>query len=797
MPNSITQKKNLRLTLLVIAALSATLAATAYVFAVGEVFVPTTLTFTASSGAVEFSKFVDVDKDGDDDLFLGNSGKNRIFINDGNGTFNESQNAGIADNGLSKMATFGDYDNDGNLDFFVPNVGGKNYLYRGNGDGTFVKTAISLGDNGFSSYASWLNLNDDNLLDLFLVDIYGANSLYKNNGNGTFTKLLQGDAVNDIGKSYSLVTADINNDNKLDSLVLNSGVNFLYLNDGYGTSTKVINDPVLVDTAASMGGDFGDFDNDGDMDLFVANYKQPSTLYSNNGNGTFVKLLNWPGANLTKSSRSGKFADIDNDGDLDLLVINADGEKNSLYINNGNGTFVGEESASFDPILSFGKDNSGHPTIASFSDIENDGDLDLFMSDSFGTNLLFKNAGNQNKWLTLKLHGTTSNSSAIGAKVKVKATIGGNVVTQTREITADDGDSAALHFGLGDAQSISLITVQWPSGITQTLKNVNTNQSLSIEERDELAIGNNLVADGNMEAVLAWLPWGIPTINEKLTYPEGNTRVTHILSGGGGISQDNLAVVKGHTYRLSFDTKISTGLLLPKLSILKNANYSKQADFYDTALSLSWRNYGQWKHYSRVVTIPPDYDAAVNILRLSMIASNSIGPAEAWIDNIELVEIANSNLVSDGDMQFKQLWAPWGTPEINEKIFNGTVVSQVAHIRTNNLGAAGGISQDNLKVLPGHTYELSFDTKISSGYLMPYLNILRNVNYNKQSDISKTTITLLARDFGQWTHYSRTVTIPLDYDPVANILRLSLVARNKNALAEAWIDNVKLIEVSP
>lgn len=778
--------KALKPALLTIGTLSAVLATGFYVFAVGEVFVASPLPFDASSGAVEFSKFVDVDKDGDDDLFLANSGKNRLFLNDGRGNFNESQNAGIADNGLSKMATFGDYDNDGNIDFFTPNIGGKNYLYHGNGDATFVKTALNLGDNGFSSYASWINLNDDNFLDLFLVDIYGANSIYKNNGNGTFTKLLQGEAVTELGKSYGIVTADINNDNKPDSLVLNNGANFLYLNDGFGTSTKVLNDPILVDTSISMGGDFGDMDNDGDMDLFVANYDQPSSLYSNDGNGTFVKIINWPGANLTKSSRSGKFADIDNDGDLDLFVINSDGESNTLYVNNGDGTFVSEELAS-----------NGHPTNAAFSDIDADGDLDLFMADSFGSNMIFRNSGNQNEWLNLNLRGTTSNSAAIGTRVKVESIVDGNSVAQIREISADDGDSFTLHFGLGDAEAISKITVWWPSGIVQTLRNVNTNQSLSIEENDEAILGNNLVLDGNMQSGLAWTAWGLPVTNEKIIYPEGNTQVAHIVSGGGGIQQSGIAVAKDLTYRLSFDVKIASGLVLPKLNILKNPNYNKHADFYDNNVALSWRNYSNWKHYTRVVTVPPDYNAAVNSIRLSLIASNSAGEAEAWIDNVELVEITNTNLISDGEMQFKQLWLLWGAPALNEKIYDGTLRSQVAHIKTTDLGSSGGIRQDYVKALPGHTYELSFDIKMLGGYLMPYLNILKNANYNKQADISKTTITLLARDFAQWTHYSRTVTIPLDYDPVANVLRLSLIARNKNAASEAWIDNVKFIEVLP
>jgi len=211
-------------------------------------------------------------------------------------------------------------------------------------------------------------------------------------------------------------------------------------------------------------------------------------LFRNVGNG-FEEITGEPIVQANNCSYGSSFGDFDNDGDLDLLVTNGycnSALANILYANQGDGTFEDVSNLlSFNPnFCSYG---------AAWGDINNDGFLDLMVANCKNStagienaNTLMVNQGNDNNWLKIKLSGVQSNSSAIGSKVKIKATIDGEEVWQIREIRSQSGhagkNSLVAHFGLGNAVQVDSVVIIWPAGGTQVLENVNINQKLNIVE---------------------------------------------------------------------------------------------------------------------------------------------------------------------------------------------------------------------------------------------------------------------------------------------------------------------------
>jgi hypothetical protein len=260
--------------------------------------------------------------------------------------------------------------------------------------------------------------------------------------------------------------------------------NCYYRNDGGFNFTKILSGPVVADLSISYGPSVGDYDNDGDQDLFVANGAMDlvNFLYNNNGDGTFTRITTGEMVTNAASTFCSSWADYDNDGDLDMYVTAwADNLPNQLYENNGDGTFTRIMTG---PLVSDVASNFG----PAWGDYDRDGDLDLFITKYQNDNRLYRNDGNGNNWLNVKCIGTVSNASAIGAKVRLKATIFGNPVWQLREITPAASycvhHAFNAHFGLGDATVVDSIIVQWPSGIEETLVSVSINQYLTISEGD-------------------------------------------------------------------------------------------------------------------------------------------------------------------------------------------------------------------------------------------------------------------------------------------------------------------------
>lgn len=434
--------------------------------------------------------WTDYDNDGDFDVFLSvfTNYNNILYRNNGDGTFNRINTGDIVTNGGQSLgASWGDYDNDGDEDLYVANYlsSQDNFLYRndGNEDFTRILTGPVVQDSGSTYSATWGDYDNDGKLDLFLANDWGENNvLFHNEGNGGFTRIRSGDIVNNGGSSLGATWADYDNDGDLDLFVANWNYqqNFLYQNNGNSSFTRILTGNIANDYGSSTGGSWGDYDNDGDLDLFVANDNYENNfLYRNNGDGTFFKVTT--GALVTDGGKSvgSTWGDYDNDGDLDLFVANI-GHYNFLYENDGQGNFTKITTGDIVSVI-------GQSRGSSWIDYDNDGDIDLYVAnDLFDNNFLFRNNGNSNHWLHVKCIGIVSNRSAIGTKIRIKATIGSTPTWQMRELSGQtgvysQGPNLAM-FGLGQATVVDSVIVEWPSGIRQVLTQVPVNQKLTLTE---------------------------------------------------------------------------------------------------------------------------------------------------------------------------------------------------------------------------------------------------------------------------------------------------------------------------
>ena len=242
-----------------------------------------------------------------------------------------------------------DYNNDGWLDMFIsqgPQAGANNALFKNNKNGTF--TAVTgdpiVSDGAPSDGATWGDMDNDGDLDCFVVNWYGVNNLfYLNNGNGSFTQITSGTFVNDGGYSETASWGDYDSDGFLDLYVSNSdgtNRNFLYHNEKNGTFSKITSGALTTDAFQTRSVNWTDYDNDGDIDLFVTNEGgQNENLYRNDGGGSFTKITASPIVTDVGNTMSSSWGDMDNDGDLDLFLAN-DRSGNALFRNDGNGNFT-------------------------------------------------------------------------------------------------------------------------------------------------------------------------------------------------------------------------------------------------------------------------------------------------------------------------------------------------------------------------------------------------------------------------------------------------------------------------
>ncbi len=455
--------------------------------------------------------WIDYDQNGLFDLYLVNGASTRLYTpkhtlrsalyrNNGDGTFTDvTTKAGVAAEGLFGMGVaVGDYDNDGFPDLLVLGYQ-RCILYHNNGDGTFtdVTNRAGVGNVGkWGSSAAWFDYDNDGLLDLVIAnyvdwspernfwcgdkgpglrsychpDVYHGEppTLYHNNGDGTFSDVSMRSGLGiKPGNGLGIVTFDYDNDGWQDIFIANDHMpNYLFHNNRDGTFREVgysAGVAVSIDGQfeAGMGTDaadrsrisyatfhlsgfgtrFMDYDNDGARDLFMANghvldniqryhadttYAEPKLMFRNTGHGIFQNVSDQLGSDfrLPRVSRGAAIADFDNDGDLDILVS-----------------------------------NNGQPP-----------------------QLLRNDGGNANHWLQLLLIGTRSNRDAVGARVKV--TSGDLVLYDERKggMSYQSAQDPRLHFGLGQHRTVEEVEIKWPSGELTKVTNLKSDQILAVEE---------------------------------------------------------------------------------------------------------------------------------------------------------------------------------------------------------------------------------------------------------------------------------------------------------------------------
>ena len=441
--------------------------------------------------------FADYDSDGFADIYFCNSAGttefNFLYQNDQAGGFTRILAHPLVDFAQnSDCSAWGDMDNDGDLDVFVATWSNQvNRLYRNVGAGNFaqITTGSIVSPATYSDYAAWADFDRDGILDIFVGRgfVVLKNQLFFGHGDGTFTEITTGLIANDLGRTHGCAWGDYDNDGWPDLFVTNADNqnNRLYHNNGDSTFTSIIAGDIVNDGGFSLRSTWGDYDNDGYLDLFVANgLDQVNFLYHNDGDGTFTRIMTGDIATDSGSSQSPVWADFNNDGWLDLLLTNGFGsavEGNFLYWNNSDGTFTRDLT---DTIVT----EPGWALGCSFADIEHDGDLDVVIGKGLGdveNNALYLNNGNGNNWLSVACTGQLSNRSAIGARIHVKATIGGETFWQLREISSPTSfgqNGLIAWFGLGDATVIDSLVVNWPSGLQTVETNVSPNQYLTIAE---------------------------------------------------------------------------------------------------------------------------------------------------------------------------------------------------------------------------------------------------------------------------------------------------------------------------
>src|SRR5262245_40386281 len=440
--------------------------------------------------------------------------------------------AGLDYEGYGMGVAVGDYDNDGDLDLYVTHFG-PNVLYRNNGNGTFTDVTREAGvdDPRWSASAAFLDYDRDGDLDLFLTNYVDFTlkgnkkcfaptgepdyctpaayhpvpaRLFRNEGHGKFTDVTQPAGIGAaFGPGLGVACADFNSDGWIDIYVANDGApNLLWINKGNGTfeeAALMSGAAYSVDgvARAGMGVAAGDFDNDGDDDLLVTNLaKEVSTLYRNHrGSFNDVTLeLGLARATFRSTGFGVGWIDYNNDGKLDLFAANGAvtivealrgsaypyQQKNQLFRNEGGGKPLVEVSAAAGSAFEQLQVARG----AAFGDIDNDGDLDILVSNNNGpVRLLLNQSTDKNRWVQVRLQGVRDNRDGIGSRVAVlrknQAPLWRHAHTDGSYLSAQDG---RIHFGLGTDANLQGILVHWLGGTEEFFDGIKPDTIVTLRQ---------------------------------------------------------------------------------------------------------------------------------------------------------------------------------------------------------------------------------------------------------------------------------------------------------------------------
>ncbi len=490
----------------------------------------------------------DYDGDGFPDLYLVNqpgpwgqaaradAPTSRLYHNNGNGTFSDATvRAGVANRGGYGMgAAWGDYDNDGFPDLYVTNYG-RSVLYHNNHDGTFtdVTDRAGVANDRWGMTAIWFDYDRDGYLDLYVTNYVdynlrgvpaGAvsrqyelnvpftlnpasfapvpNRLYHNNHDGTFTDVAPRLGVADAdGRSLVASFVDFDLDGWPDLYVGNDiSSNRLYLGLGRGRFQDISASSWTSENRGTMGIAIGDFDGDGDNDMFLTHWvTQGDALYQNlwveqqrRGQlhlSDVADLFGCGSISMPVVGWGTFFFDFDNDGSLDLFVVNG----STLEDKSGTGLiperpflFWRKGDAGFFDVAGSAGRALERPMVArgaAYADYDGDGDLDAIITTNHGRAVLLRNdGGNRNHWLAVHLTGTQSNRQGVGAKLYLKA--GGKRSYREYGVGGSYLSQSALDawFGLGRVQHVDALEIIWPSGAEQTLQSLPVDRVLEVTE---------------------------------------------------------------------------------------------------------------------------------------------------------------------------------------------------------------------------------------------------------------------------------------------------------------------------
>lgn len=449
----------------------------------------------------------DFNGDGLDDISMATSQALPIFVYKNTGSTFELQDLNLPQNiSQIKQINWVDIDNDGDKDLFLTSNESGNRLYENDGTLNFTDITASSGmpqGNLYTAGASWGDYNNDGFLDLFLSNkddnLVRGNLLFKNQGNSTFIDVTVNSGINpDAMLSFCAAFFDFNNDGYQDIYIANDRTNFtnvLYKNNGDGTFLDLSADSNTNIAIDAMSVTIGDYNNDGFFDIYVTNTPSGNVFLKNNGDESFTDVTSVTDTSFGSVAWGAVFLDAENDMDLDLYVSGSfTGSDPALlssafYRNNNDDTFALSDDCGFVG------DNSRSFANA-IGDFNNDGLPDIVVNNSVNnTMFLWENQSvTTNNYLKVKLQGTQSNSDGIGSVIEIS--IGGE--KQFRYTLNGEGylgqNSAYKIFGLGNASKVDYIKVKWLSGVVDVFNNVSANQNITIVEDSNTLSINSFVS---------------------------------------------------------------------------------------------------------------------------------------------------------------------------------------------------------------------------------------------------------------------------------------------------------------